>query len=419
MADVVLPSAQWAKKRNRHESRVARIRRRAVVPPPRAHRHRCSGTSQARRRRNSSSSGPPARVRELRAASRGGPRLLGISYDRIDREGGVSGRAPTAIKSGIRACFRNVSTATASAFHAVDTTVRRSARRPLPLVLRPAACSRTIHRTQTAGTAISRRRPRRSPSASSRRQATRTVDGARVGSHRRGSATFASRITATFVPNGLRAVHWPGESSANRMTTTPRPRERHAGIQVCAVRIESMKKNARRHRQRHGGARMVPTASRGGGNRSTLRYSETNRAATTPHLLSSVLSRSHKAEESSSSAVLVAEKSNITGSMQARVRADRSAREKGHCGRRVSEGYDKLVIATGSSAMIPPLANARVSRGLQAGRVRVPHARRLRAHQLRRNGAACRRHWRRAPRIGSGPRLRIGAWRRTSSLMPL
>jgi assimilatory nitrate reductase catalytic subunit len=67
------------------------------------------------------------------------------------------------------------------------------------------------------------------------------VDGAPVVLRtRRGSATFASRITADIRPDTVFVpFHWPGESSSNRMTNDALdPVSRMPEFKVCAVRIE-------------------------------------------------------------------------------------------------------------------------------------------------------------------------------------
>ena len=80
----------------------------------------------------------------------------------------------------------------------------------------------------------------------------------------------------------------------------------------------------------------------------------------------------------------------------------------------VASHYDKLLIATGSRAFIPPIEGMTDADGkLQAGRVRVPHAGRLRRHHraTRRQSKQRGRDRRRPARPGSGaraaqPRLR-------------
>ena len=57
---------------------------------------------------------------------------------------------------------------------------------------------------------------------------------------RRGSATFASRITADVRPDTIFVpFHWPGEASANRLTNDALdPVSRMPEFKVCSVRIE-------------------------------------------------------------------------------------------------------------------------------------------------------------------------------------
>ena len=68
------------------------------------------------------------------------------------------------------------------------------------------------------------------------------VDGARmVLRTRRGSAVFISRISPDIRPDTIFApFHWPGESSANRLTNDALDRvSRMPEFKVCAARIET------------------------------------------------------------------------------------------------------------------------------------------------------------------------------------
>ncbi len=106
-------------------------------------------------------------------------------------------------------------------------------------------------------------------------------------------------------------------------------------------------------------------------------------------LLSSVLSRSHKPDDIFINPMSWYAARHITLHAGRRVeRIDVRAKQV-VAGDGLAEQYDKLVIATGSSPVIPPFANVRDEHGaLQAGRVRVSHAGRLRAHHaLRRDRA--------------------------------
>ena len=123
-------------------------------------------------------------------------------------------------------------------------------------------------------------------------------------------------------------------------------------------------------------------------------------------LLSSVLSRSHKPDDIFINPMSWYAARGITLHAGKRVeRIDLPAKQVVACRRTlgaVRQAGHRHRQQSGDSA-----AHERARRGrrLQAGRVRVPHARRLRAHHaLRRDGAPRRCHRRRVAGSGSGPR---------------
>lgn len=254
LADVVLPSAQWAEEDGtvtNLEGRVIR-RRRALDPPGLAHTDieiLCDLARAFGKPRHFSFSGPEAVFEELRAATRGAVAdYSGISYGRLEREGGVFWPCTSESHAGTPRLFEtSFPTASGRArFHAVEhlgPTELPDEEFPLYLTT-----GRVLAHYQS-GTQTRRVSPlveaATDPVAEIHpHMATRhgVVDGARlVLRTRRGSAVFRSRISpgiradTIFVP-----FHWPGESSANRMTSDALdPVSRMPEFKVCAVRIET------------------------------------------------------------------------------------------------------------------------------------------------------------------------------------
>ena len=215
--------------------------------------------------------------------------------------------------------------------------------------------------------------------------------------------------------------HWGGDQSANRLTNDALdPISRMPEFKVCAVRVDP--RRGAPHDVPSGGWSSSATAWPAPGwsrrcsraaaaSASTSRCSATSRTATTTASCSRACSpRSHKPDDIFINPLpWYAGQRRHAARRRAR-RADRSSRAKQVIGAPTasSEPYDTLVIATGSSA-------ARFRRcdgtcgtehgNAQGGRVRLPHARRLRAHHAaRRNRAARGRHRRRAARPRGRPR---------------
>ena len=111
-------------------------------------------------------------------------------------------------------------------------------------------------------------------------------------------------------------------------------------------------------------------------------------------LLSSVLAGSHDAKDIFINPLAWYEEKRRA---PARGRAGHRHRPRGarrsHGAGGVAEPYDHLVLATGSVPFVPPVEGLKTAGGgRQAGRVRLPHARRLRRHHRLREE---RRAWRR------------------------
>jgi assimilatory nitrate reductase catalytic subunit len=253
VADVVLPSAQWAEEDGtvtNLEGRVIR-RRRAVDPPGQVRTDidfLCDLARALGKSRFFSFNGHDAVFDELRAATRGGiADYSGISYDRIDREDGVFWPCPADDHPGTPRLFQETfPTASGRArFHAIEHDGPAEVpdeRFPLYLTT-GRLLAHYQSGTQTRRVAqLMEAAPK--PFAELHPQVAKRhglVDGDPIVLQtRRGSATFTSRITndirsdTVFVP-----FHWPDESSANRVTNDALdPVSRMPEFKVCAARID-------------------------------------------------------------------------------------------------------------------------------------------------------------------------------------
>src|SRR5687768_671154 len=253
IADVVLPSAQWAEEDGtitNLEGRVIR-RRRALDPPGQARTDIEMLCSLARALGKSSMFAfESARdvFEELREATRGGPAdYSGISYERLDREDGVFWPCPSEEHPGTPRLFEQTFlTANGRArFHAIEYSGPAELpdeRFPLYLttgrVLAHYQSGTQTRRVTSLMEAAPRPVAEIHPHVAKRHGLT---DGGAVRVRtRRGSAIFTTRITAdirtdtVFVP-----FHWPGEASANRVTNDALdPISRMPEFKVCAARLE-------------------------------------------------------------------------------------------------------------------------------------------------------------------------------------
>jgi assimilatory nitrate reductase catalytic subunit len=253
-ANVVLPAAQWAEEDGtvtNLEGRVIR-RRRALDPPPHVRTDvdvLCALAKALDKGESFSFADSRSVFDELREATRGGPAdYSGISYERIDREGGVFWPCPSGEHPGSPRLFEH-SFPTPSGrarFHAIEH--QGPAEVPddqFPLYL---TTGRLLAHYQS-GTqtrriaALMDMSPQ--PIAEMHPQLAKRhglSDGAAVVVRtRRGSATFVSRITRDIRPDTVFVpFHWPGDSSANRLTNDALdPTSRMPEFKVCAARIET------------------------------------------------------------------------------------------------------------------------------------------------------------------------------------
>jgi assimilatory nitrate reductase catalytic subunit len=254
LADVVLPSAQWAEEEGtvtNLEGRVIR-RRRAVAPPPQVRTDidfLCELAGALGRSQFFSFEDHQAVFNELRAATRGGAAdYSGISYDRIDREDGVFWPCPSSDHPGTPRLFEHTfpTPSGLARFHPIDhggPAEVPDERFPLYLTTgRVLAHYQSGTQTRRVAQLVD---AAPEPFAEIHPQVAKRhglVDGAPIVLRtRRGAATFASRITADIRPDTVFVpFHWPGASSANRVTNDALdPVSRMPEFKVCAVRIEN------------------------------------------------------------------------------------------------------------------------------------------------------------------------------------
>jgi assimilatory nitrate reductase catalytic subunit len=253
-ANVVLPSAQWAEEEGTTTNLEGRVlhRRAACAPPPGVRTDieilcalgKVMGAPEA-----FAYSGPRAVFDELRRATAGGPAdYSGITYERIDREGGCFWPCPAADHPGTPRLFADgFPTASGRArFHAVPFVgAAEPPNRHYPLHLTTGRVlaqyqSGTQTRRVEELAAIAAEPLLEINPATARRHGVAAGDTVRLGT-RRGVATFKVKLTpgirddTVFVP-----FHWGGESSVNRLTNSALdPTSRMPEFKVCAARIEA------------------------------------------------------------------------------------------------------------------------------------------------------------------------------------
>jgi assimilatory nitrate reductase catalytic subunit len=251
LADVVLPSAQWAEEEGtltNLEGRVIR-RRRVLEPPPgvRTDLQILAGLARALGAPRGLPSTPAAALNELRRATAGAPAdYSGVTPARIDRENGVFWPCRPGNGPGTPRLF-------ADRFHTPSGRARFHRLQPYGPAERPDAeypfyltTGRVLAQyqsgTQTRRIAKLRRAAPDAEAEMHPRAAQRAglADGADVTIEtRRGRASFRVKTTrdiredTIFVP-----FHWPDDRSANRLTNTALdPISRMPEFKVCAARI--------------------------------------------------------------------------------------------------------------------------------------------------------------------------------------
>ena len=253
LADVVLPSAQWAEEdgtMTNLEGRV--IRRRCAVDPPGQVKSDidvlCLLADRLGQGSLFSFAGARGVFDELRRATLGGVAdYSGITYERIEAEDGVFWPCPAGHAGTRRLFTEGFPTSSGRArFHPVEhqpTADEPDEEFPLRLttgrvLAQYQSGTQTRRIAQLAGMAPE-------PLAEMHPQQARRhklADGAPVTIRtRRGSATFTTRITSDIRPDTVFVpFHWSGDRSANRLTNDALdPVSRMPEFKVCAARIDT------------------------------------------------------------------------------------------------------------------------------------------------------------------------------------
>jgi assimilatory nitrate reductase catalytic subunit len=253
LADVVLPSAQWAEEdgtTTNLEGRV--IRRRRVLDPPEEARSDIDILSSLAHRLGKGALFPYTTAQdvfeELRRVTKGAPAdYSGISYREIDARGGMFWPCSHEdFRETPRLFIDRFPTPTGRArFHPVEHHgAAEEADEDFPLYL---TTGRVLSQYQS-GTQTRRVTDLTvTPEAElhvqqAERYGVRDGDAVVIQT-RRGSATFAARVTADIRPDTIFVpFHWAGEQSANRLTNDALDStSRMPEFKVCAARIAPAK----------------------------------------------------------------------------------------------------------------------------------------------------------------------------------
>jgi assimilatory nitrate reductase catalytic subunit len=252
LADVVLPTAQWAEEDGTMTNLEGRVlRRRALRPPPpgvRTDLATIAGLATLLGHGERFTADPAATFDELRRASAGGPAdYAGVTWDRLDAEDGVFWPCPDEEKPGTPRLF-------ADRFATPDGRARFT-----PVEFRPAAeevcpdyplyltTGRVLAQYQS-GAQTRRIGPLRTaapgafvelhPDVAARLG---VADGEEVRvTSRRGTMLAPARLTESIRPDTVFApFHWGGAGRANSLTNDALdPTSRMPEFKVCAVRVE-------------------------------------------------------------------------------------------------------------------------------------------------------------------------------------
>ena len=251
LADVVLPSAQWAEEEGTMTNLEGRVilRRRAMVPPAgvRTDLEVLASLAEALDKRHFFLSSAPRDVfAELGRASAGGPAdYSGITYERIESEDGVFWPCPSTDHPGTPRLFADgfPTPSGRARFHAVSHQApadERNETHPLYLttgrVLAHYQSGTQTRHVDELQQAMPEPLAEMHPAAAKLHG---LLDGGRVTlTTRRGAASFKLKVTPSiredtvFVP-----FHWGGEQSINRLTSAVLdPTSGMPELKVCAVR---------------------------------------------------------------------------------------------------------------------------------------------------------------------------------------
>ncbi|MBU2665203.1 molybdopterin oxidoreductase family protein [Actinoplanes bogorensis] len=253
LADVVLPTAQWAEEEGTMTNLEGRvIRRRRALPPPPGVRTDLEMLAELSRRLGREESSDPRTVfEELRRASAGGiADYAGITYERIEKEDGVFWPCPTEDHPGTPRLFEH-SFPTKDGRAAMRAVVHRDpAEMPdqaFPYVLTTGRnmqqyqSGNQTRRVRTLTAALPEARAEIHPDLA-RRHGIADGDLVELRS-RRGTAVLRARLTDGIRPDTVFApFHWPG---ANALTDPALdPHSRMPAFKACAVAITRHERGA-------------------------------------------------------------------------------------------------------------------------------------------------------------------------------
>ncbi len=254
LADVVFPTATWSEEdgtMTNLEGRVLR-RRRALDPPPEVRDDLTLLSNLAERLGVDGFSNDPREVfDELRRASAGGiADYAGISYDRIDAEGGVFWPCPSDGHPGTPRLFgeRFATPDGRARFVRVDhSDPAEVPDRDYPYVLTTGRIMQQYQSGNQTRRARSLHASATDPKVElhpdlARRHGIAAADRVELRT-RRGRAVFRAFITDTIRPDTVFApFHWGGEQSANALTDpTLDPHSKMPAFKVCAVAIAPLR----------------------------------------------------------------------------------------------------------------------------------------------------------------------------------
>jgi assimilatory nitrate reductase catalytic subunit len=252
LADIVLPTAQWAEEEGTMTNLEGRVilRRRAVPPPAQVHDDLWLIKELADRlgRGRFFSADPREVFAELRRASAGGlADYAGISYERIDAEQGVFWPCPSEDHPGTPRLFTDGFPTPDGRASFIGVEYHEPDERPSPSYPYVLTTGRLMAQYQS-GT-----QTRRVPSLSqaqvqpeaqlhpdlARRMGIGSADIVQL-STRRGAANFRATITTDIRPDVVfLPFHWGGASAANALTNPALdPYSRMPAFKVCAVAVQ-------------------------------------------------------------------------------------------------------------------------------------------------------------------------------------
>jgi assimilatory nitrate reductase catalytic subunit len=244
LADVVLPTAQWAEEDGTMTNLEGRVlRRRALRPPPRGVRTdlaTIAGLATLLGHGERFTADPAATFDELRRASAGGPAdYAAITWERIDAEDGVFWGTPRMFAERFatpdgRARFTPVEHRPAAEEVCPDYPLYLTTGR----VLAQYQSGAQTRRVGPLRTAAPRAFVELHPDLAAR-LGVANGDEVRVTS-RRGTMLAPARLTETIRPDTVFApFHWGGAGRANSLTNDALdPTSRMPEFKVCAVRVE-------------------------------------------------------------------------------------------------------------------------------------------------------------------------------------